>query len=429
MTALTIKDPQRRGVCPGLSVPMATGDGLLVRLLPIGPIPLTAFAALCAAARIHGNGVLEVTARGSIQVRGLDRESAPRFAASVAALNIAAGDGIPVLSNPLAGLDATDAIDAAALAAELRRALAQKSLAKRLSAKVSVVIDGGGTLNLDNIAADVRLGAEKMASGVVALRVAVGGDRASATLLGVIAVERNVETVVRLLEAVAQCGARARDIVATERVVVLHSVVADLLIADEQTPTAAKPCDVIGTHALRDGSFAVGLGLAFGHADATSLEHLIAAAKAAGAGSVQPAARRALMAIGLPQNKLSAFAHAGGQLGFIVRADDPRRHVIACAGAPVCASAHIAARAIGPRIAAIAAPHIDGSFKIHVSGCAKGCAHPTRAGLTVVGAPDGCALVKNGSAREAPFAVVSADDLPNAVPQVVQQLRLEGGHG
>ena len=63
---------QRRGACPGLSAPMPTGDGLLVRLLPIGTIPLDAFAALCAAAQAHGNGVIEVTARGSIQVRGLD---------------------------------------------------------------------------------------------------------------------------------------------------------------------------------------------------------------------------------------------------------------------------------------------------------------------------------------------------------------------
>ena len=45
----------------------------------------------------------------------------------------------------------------------------------------------------------------------------------------------------------------------------------------------------------------------------------------------------------------SSFAAAAEALGFIVRADDPRRHVVACAGAPICASAHIAARAIAPR--------------------------------------------------------------------------------
>ena len=40
--------------------------------------------------------------------------------------------------------------------------------------------------------------------------------------------------------------------------------------------TADEP---IGVHPLRDGSLACGIGLAFGHADATSLERLIDAAR------------------------------------------------------------------------------------------------------------------------------------------------------
>src|SRR5580693_161029 len=160
MTAAALVSPQRRGACPGLSAPMATGDGLLVRLLPIGTIALDAFDALCTAARQHGNGIVEVTSRSSIQIRGLSAATAPRFAEAIAALGIAAEDGIPVLTNPLAGLDAKDIIDAGMLAANLRLALARSSLARRLSAKVSVVIDSGGALELDGIAADVRLRAE-----------------------------------------------------------------------------------------------------------------------------------------------------------------------------------------------------------------------------------------------------------------------------
>jgi len=45
MTAHAIALPHRRGACPGLSAPMPTGDGLLVRLLPTGTIPLAAFTA------------------------------------------------------------------------------------------------------------------------------------------------------------------------------------------------------------------------------------------------------------------------------------------------------------------------------------------------------------------------------------------------
>jgi precorrin-3B synthase len=184
----------------------------------------------------------------------------------------------------------------------------------------------------------------------------------------------------------------------------------------------------IGAHPLRDGTFAYGVGLAFGHADATSLQRLTEAAKAAAARGMRAAPGRTLMIVGLTQQGASPFAAAAEALGFIVRADDPRRHVIACAGAPICASAIIAARAIAPEIAAAAAPHLDGSFQIHISGCAKGCAHPAPAALTIVGIPSGCALIANGSTRNAPFKIVATSELPAAVAEIARSLKHEDDH-
>src|ERR1700688_2342166 len=371
MTAAALTLPQPRGACPGLSAPMTTGDGLLVRLLPIGTIALDAFAGLCAAARQHGNGIVEVTSRGSIQIRGLSAASAPRFAVTVAALGIAAGDGIPVLINPLAGLDPEEIIDARALAADLRIALAESSLSQRLSAKVSVAIDGGGAIDLDGITADVRLRAEAV-NGVAALCVSVGGDGRSTALLGCVSSRDGVKVATRLLEALARHGrvVRMRDVVAAEGIAAFRSAVADLLIHDGAARSESRFSDAIGLHPLRDGTFAYGVGLAFGHADVTSLQRLTEAAEAAGARGMHAAPSRALMSVGLMQQTASSFAAAAAALGFITRADDPRRHVVACAGAPICASADIAARTIAPQIAAAAAPHLDGTFKIHISGCA-----------------------------------------------------------
>jgi precorrin-3B synthase len=429
MTAAALTSPQRRGACPGLSAPMMTGDGLLVRLLPIGTIALDAFAALCTAARQHGNGIIEVTSRGSIQIRGLSAASAPRFAAAFAGLGIAAGDGIPVLTNPLAGLDAEDIIDAGALAAELRLALARSSLARILSSKVSVAIDGGAALDLDGIAADVRLRADAV-DEVAALCVSVGGDGRSAAHLGCIASRDGVEAATRLLEVVARRGgqARARDVVTAENSIVFRAVIADLIIHDGAVRSESRFSDAVGPHPLRDGTFAYGVGLAFGHADTTSLQRLTEAAKAAGASGMRAAPGRALMIVGLRQQLASSFAAAAAALGFIVRSDDPRRHVIACAGAPICASADIAARALAPQIAAAAAPHLDGSFKIHISGCAKGCAHPAPAALTIVGTSSGCALIVNGSTHDAPFATVTTNELPDAVAEIARGLEHEDNH-
>ncbi len=429
MTAPALNIAQPRGACPGLSAPMATGDGLLVRLLPIGTIALDAFAALCAAARQHGNGTIEVTSRGSVQIRGLSAVSAPPFAAAVAALGIAAEDGIPVLINPLAGLDAEDIIDAGVLAADLRLALARNSLTQRLSAKVSVAIDGGGTLDLNGIVADVRLRAE-VVDGIAAHCVSVGGDGRNATHLGCVAGRDGVKAATRLLEVLAQRGrvARMRDVVAAEGIAAFHSAVADLIIHDGPVRSESQFSDALGLHPLRDGTFAYGVGLAFGHADATSLQRLTEAAEAAGAHGMRAAPGRALMIVGLTRQAASSFAAAAEALGFIVRVDDPRRHVVACAGAPICAAADIPARAIAPQIAAAAAPHLDGSFKIHISGCAKGCAHPAPAALTIVGTPAGCALISNGSTRDASFKIVATNELPAAVAEIVSSIKTGDSH-
>jgi precorrin-3B synthase len=417
---------------------MPTGDGLLVRLRPIGTVSLTAFKALCAAARQFGNGIVEVTARGSIQVRGLSAASAPHFADAVRSLRVASEDGIPIIANPLAGLDPDELVDSGALAADLRCALARTSLTDRLAPKVSVAIDGGGALGLDTLSADVRLRAD-LINGDVGLHVSVGGDAANATSLGTITPRDCTEAALRLLEVIAQRGrdARARDLLSAGEVASFHEALSScpaLCRAStsyehekaKDVDTQHKPGhdrNAIGTHHLHDGAFACGVGLAFGHAAAATLEQLTDAAAASGAHGVRTVPGRALIAIGLTRESATAFTAAAGHLGVITRANDPRRQVIACAGAPICASAQIAARAMAPSLAEIAALQLGDSFKIHVSGCAKGCAHPAPAALTIVGTPAGCGLVANGSARDEAFAVVAADQLPAAIVSAIREAR------
>jgi precorrin-3B synthase len=429
--------PLRRGVCPGLSAPMQTGDGLLVRLRPIATIPLDSFKQLCAAARTFGNGIIEITARGSIQIRGLDAASAPRFAAAVGALGIAAEDGVPVHTNPLAGLDRDELLDAGAVAADLRRVLADKELATRLSPKVSVAVDGGGAPNLDQLAADVRLCAEQINDAAL-LRISVGGDAASASDLGFVEAAHGMMAATRLLEVIASRGrdARAKDIIADEGIGPFALAVGDLLAISARPGAPFRDSRLrgndrqtaIGAHSPRDGSFVCGLGLPFGHADATPLEHLAEAAALSGATGMRAVPGRSLIVIGLPQKELTVFAAAAERLGFMTRSDDARRHVFACAGAPLCASAHIAARAMAPAVAKAAAQFLGDAFSIHLSGCAKGCAHPAAAALAIVGRPDGCGLIANGVARDAPFATVPNDEVNAAVAKYARALADEGLH-
>jgi precorrin-3B synthase len=410
--------PRRRGACPGLSAPMPTGDGLLARLMTGATIGLTAAAALCAAARRHGNGIIEITARGSIQIRGLTAASAPAFADAVAALAIDATDGVPILTDPLAGLAPTlaPAIDAHAPAAALRQRLAASSFTDLLGPKVSVVIDGGSALHLDSLRADLRLRADAELAG---WHVALGGDALSATPIGLVAATDAVETSMRLIEALAQHGPqmRARDVVLRYGPEDFRSAIADLLI-EAANPLARPPSDPVGLHPLGDGSVALGVGLAFGHTDADALAGLIEAAARAGASGLRTAPGRALLVIGVSADTSPARAES---LGFITHRGDPRRNIVACAGAPICAAAEIPARTLAPLIVSAAANLLDGSLTLHLSGCPKGCAHPGACALTIVGNQDGCGLVVDGSARHQPGVTIAAADLPAALAGIARE--------
>jgi precorrin-3B synthase len=403
---------------------MLTGDGLLVRLMPAGRIPLDAFIAICAAARAHGNGAIEITARGSLQLRGLTPRSAPLMAADIAALDIAAIEGVPVIADPLA--DDPDAlIDAAGLAAALRRAIAHARLV--LAPKVSVVIDGGGRLHLDALSADLRLRAVGTARAP-RLHVALAGDARSATPLGSIAPAAAADVVVRLLGAIAAQGreARAAGILRTDGIGAFRSVVDGSIDAAPVLPPR-PPAEPIGRHPLRDGSLALGVALAFGHAHANALEELARAAAAHGVSALRPAPGRALLLLGVANERVAALTIAAEQLGFVVRADDARRRIVACPGKPACASGLVAARALATEIAR-QLPSRREATTIHVSGCAKGCAHPAPTALTAVGTEHGCGIIRDGSARATPRYHVDAAEVVAEVVRIATECR-EPVHG
>jgi len=440
---------------------MPTGDGLLVRLTPTAPVPLDAFTTFCAAARQHGNGTIEVSARGSLQVRGLTPRSAPLFATAVADLEIAAHEGVAVLAGPLvrdsviAGLDPaihrerallakrmytrvkpaynesiqcnSPSIDTGVVATELREALAHARLA--LSPKVSIVVDGSGRLHLDAVPADIRLRASEPDQPPQFL-VGLGGDAASATWLGSIASSDTADVVQSLLAIIVAHGpaARATDILRTDGVGRFHSALATW-IAPASSPSQRAPAEMVGLHPTPDGTFTVGIGLAFGHAHADALVEIARIAAARGARAVRPAPDRTLLLFGVAAPDAADLQAAAERLGFVMRADDPRRRIVACPGAPACTSGLIPARALAATLAPTLARHISAApgVLVHISGCPKGCAHPGPAALTLVGTERGCGIVRDGTARATPDSCVDAANLAAAISRIAADAR-EAAH-
>ncbi|WP_378950227.1 precorrin-3B synthase [Mesorhizobium sp. ANAO-SY3R2] len=482
----------RRGACPALSAPMQTGDGLLVRLNPLtGEIAPKTLIGLCESALRHGNGIVEVTARGSIQIRGLTAESAALLAAEVDALGIAVRTGVPVDTSPLAGIDPAEIADPRPLAETIRAGIAKAGLVERLGPKVSVVVDGRGQIGLGAVMGDVRL----VAADAMRWRLSVGGDEKAATFVGEFDADAAATATLDILKAVAELGrqSRARDVgLATVHSAIegserSHSVPPPSVLPDISptrgeigsfagsaclgtlpigesadaglisplvgemsgrtegganelnfTDTAtlkatdsnsehspATDSSPIGILQLGDSQITLGIALPFGSVDAATLVAFCECAIECGATGIRPAPGRSLLLVGLDQPAAEALTDTANNLGLVTAPTDPRIRIAACPGAPACASGMIAARDVAAEIAQTLGPALDPTLSLHVSGCAKGCAHPGVAALTIVGDEKGAAFVVGGTAKGLPATYTAGYEAAQGVRRLAALVAAE----
>lgn len=391
-----------RGACPGIAAPMLTGDGLLARLLSTEPLSIATWLALCASSERHGNGVIEVTQRGNLQFRGLTEASVADFARGIAALGLAVEEHPAILTPPLLGLEPGEHPQLRELVVRLRTELPAAVARSPVGPKVSLIVDGGGAIHLDHLAADVRL----QLRGASRAHLAIGGDAATQIPLGWIEPRQALEAIIAVFAMISRAGvaARARDVSNQTDLQTLRSMLSGLL-QDAPPPPSRPPAEPLGMHPLNNAQLALGVAPAFGHATAGVLKRFADAAAGCGAHSIRPVPGRALLAIGLNRAGAAQLAAESAAIGFIVQPTDARRFVFACAGAPACRSATLDTRGLAPEIAHAAGERLNSATVIHVSGCAKGCAHPGPAALTLVG-PDH--LVFDGHAGAAPQGRASA---------------------
>jgi precorrin-3B synthase len=82
----------------------------------------------------------------------------------------------------------------------------------------------------------------------------------------------------------------------------------------------------------------------------------------------------------------------------VVDPSDPILRITACTGAPACPQGLGETRTVARQLA----PHLPDGQTLHVSGCAKGCAHPGAAELTITATGHGYDLIRNGTASDIP---------------------------
>lgn len=367
-----------RGWCPSLFEPMASGDGLLARVKPpLGRLSAEAARALAAASRRWGNGQIDLTNRAALQVRGLSEASLPRFQAAIVAADLAHADPAVerrrnLVVSPLASAAGL------ALTTELERWIADDGALAGLPSKFGYAVEAPG--------GDV--GAEPSAQG---WRIRLDGCATEGlTTAPLAAIQAITQRFLALAAELAEPPRRMAGLVRR------HGPEAIFAGTDARLVTTAAPSPRPPSRAGPLGADrAFALGLPFGAFTAEDLGLAADLAERFADGGLRTSPWRALVLVDVADE--AALATAAQAAGFVVNPHDPRLSVIACTGAPACASAHAPTRADAAFIAASRPPSL-----VHLSGCAKGCAHPAPAAFTLVAAADGYGLVRDGRAADPP---------------------------
>lgn len=401
--------PWVRQACPGVAAPMATGDGLLLRLRhPIGGLSPEQARLVAEVARRHGSGVLELTSRGNLQLRGFSDAGLPAARDRLAAAGLADADpGREAVRNvvaaPVADADPEAVADVRSLARELAEAVTARPALRQLPPKVGLLVDGGGRARLDGLAADLRLEAADTAAGI-RYRLAVGGTARSATVLGWVAPQQAVTAAVTVLEAflalretAAEPPRRLAEAVARFGSEPLRHGVA-LEAAAGADPVAQRPAaDPLATLGADPQGGWLGAALPFGTLDAEQLAAMAELVEPAAGGMLRLTPWRALLLTG---------ARAGAEqdlerLGAITHRDDRRLALSACVGAPGCQAAQAETRAAAADMAEAAGELLATGGRLHVSGCDKWCGDPAAATVILTATDKGFELaVSDGAAAE-----------------------------
>jgi len=396
----------RRGACPALSAPMMTGDGLLARVALTEAITPAQLAELCRLARRHGNGILDISARGNLQVRGLSEASAPILDADVRALNLPLRDGLAVETPPLAGIDETEIADPNPIAEAIRQGAREIA---GLAPKMSVVVDGGGRLGLSDLLADIRLVAVSTGQGIGWVLL-LGGTETTGRIFNVLRETDAIAATLELLRKLSAMGTTARG--------------RDLAAGLPKNGAARPAASPFGNFHVSENLFAAGVGPAFGQASAEDLIALCDEAERLGIRSLKPAFDHSLLFFAT-QTACEALIAFAGKNGFVTSPSDPRSAIAACPGSPACNSAAIATHDLAAKAAEDCGDLLDGSFRLHVTGCPKGCAHPEPSALALCGTNGGLSLVTQGKASAEPFASVAFADTNNSLRRLADLVRNE----
>ncbi|WP_264212825.1 precorrin-3B synthase [Leisingera thetidis] len=380
-------EPKVYGWCPGALRPMMSGDGLVVRIrAPLGKLSVNQARGVARLSQEFGNGLLDISARANLQMRGIREDAHEELIAGLRDLGLIDPDAnAEARRNVLLAPFWTGHDDTRAVATELSAALTADT-GLSLPGKFGLAVDCGETPVLQDTSADIRI---ERTGGTLILRA--DGAETGKPVTRESAAGEALALARWFLDQGGAPEGRGR----------MHRLIA------RRGPPAAHAAPVAkASFRAKPGAVAAGTlaALEFGQMPAATLEQL------ADHGGIRLTPWRMLLVEGA--GTLPALP------GLILDATDPRLQVVACTGAPGCLQALSATRDLARELA----PHVPAGTKLHLSGCAKGCACPGPAPLTLTATgTDDFSLIRNGTAADQPLKThLSAADL-RAAPELLTE--------
>ncbi|MEH3021203.1 MAG: precorrin-3B synthase [Pseudomonas oryzihabitans] len=379
----------RPSACPGLLRIVPARDGGLCRVkLPGGRLMAGQARAIAAASERWASGVMELTNRANLQLRGVRSDGADTLVAELQAAGLgpadpAADDVRNVLLSPAAGRDPQQLRDVRPLAAELLALLEDDRRLHGLSPKFALQLDGGEALARLDHPHDVWLSAR--AEGFV---LGLAGTPGEAPL-GLIPAGREVATVALLLHRFLDLAdpeqRRMRQLLAQRPVAELLAGL-DLLPAPSQPRAPAETARRLGIHAQRQAGLCwIGAQPALGRLPAKSLATVADLAERHGKGDLHLTPWQGLLLPDVPVDQTPELLAALAILDLTTDPATPLARLVACTGSVGCAKGQADTKDDALRLA----ERLPTGVEVHLSGCPRSCALAGQAPHTLLAVAPG----------------------------------------
>ncbi|MCF1744147.1 precorrin-3B synthase [Paradevosia shaoguanensis] len=370
--------PIRQSACPGLYRLAPARDGGICRVkVALGTLDAAQARALAAASRQWGNGIVEITSRANLQLRGIAATDGDALArclldAGLGATSSGADDVRNVMVSPSYGIDDQALLDTAPIARALLSLLDQRADFHALSPKFSILVDGGEATAPLHHPNDIWLAAATRYTFALGL----GGTLLDFPL-GTVQVENVVATLATIIERflatgasrMRQLGDRARELT-------------DGLLDAPTAPRARASASHFGIHPQSPAIFWIGARPPLGRMTPEMLEGLATLTEREGDGTIRLTPHQSVILPGLarPAATLAALE----ALGLVTAPDHPLSDMLACSGSAGCRSALADTQRDALMLAGFGI-----RAGLHLSGCEKSCASAQAAPHTLVAVAPG----------------------------------------